>query len=302
MGILKARDIYMKMCKSSKELHVLTDDERMKLQGHLKKMYKDIEKVCNQHGLTVMLADGSVLGAVRHGGFIPWDDDIDLNMPRRDYEEFINKYADELPLNYKVYAPNNTNGPIANFCKVVDLNTEYVLPGYENSQEHKYIAIDIFPLESIAPNRPICNKWKGFNAKVLIFIIASVAQYENRSSLYRRIMSGSLTARISYWIRQVLGIMFSFRSAKSWQNIFDNYVRNTDETGFVHRPSDLYRWEPIPLDVYLPVKLVDFDEIKAYIPHKSEYLLEYDYGDWHYIPKPEERWEHFCVNIKFDNY
>ena len=51
--------------------------------------------------------------------------------------------------------------------------------------------------------------------------------------------------------------------------------------------------------MYLPVKQIAFDDITAYIPNNPEYLLEYDYGDWHYIPKPEERWAHFLVSIKF---
>ena len=150
----------MQMCHQSDELHELTEEERIRLQTHLRKMYKDVEAVCLRHGLTVMLADGSVLGAIRHGGFIPWDDDIDLNMPRRDYEEFINTYASELPDHYKVFAPNSVNGPISNFAKVVDLNTEIIGPGEENSSVCHGISLDIFPLEGIAPNRKLYNKYK----------------------------------------------------------------------------------------------------------------------------------------------
>ena len=62
-NIFKIHNTYARMCHQSKELHQLTDDERLKLQVHLKKMYVDIETVCLRHGLTVMLAYGSVLGA-----------------------------------------------------------------------------------------------------------------------------------------------------------------------------------------------------------------------------------------------
>lgn len=297
--MFRTKDIYMRMCHQSKEIHVLTEDERTKLQAHLRKMYQEVEAVCNRHGLTVMLADGSVLGAIRHGGFIPWDDDIDLNMPRRDYEELINTYASELPNHYRVYAPNSINGPIANFAKVVDMNTEIILPGEENSTMSHGISIDIFPLEGIDPNRKLYNKLMKYCSMALIYIIGSVTQYSNHSKLYRRLMSGSFAARFNYWFRELIGFFFSFFSRVEWQNMFDSFVRNTEGTGFVHRPSDIYKWEPIPMDVYLPVKRTKFDDITAYIPNNPEFLLEYDYGDWHYIPKSEEIWNHFLLSIKF---
>lgn len=297
--MFRTKDIYMRMCHQSKEIHVLTEDERTKLQAHLRKMYQEVEAVCIRHGLTVILADGSVLGAIRHGGFIPWDDDIDLNMPRRDYEEFINTYASELPGHYRVYAPNSINGPIANFAKVVDMNTEIILPGEENSTMSHGISIDIFPLEGIDPNRKLYNKIMKYCSMVLIYIIGSVTQYSNHSKLYRRLMSGSPAARFNYWFRELIGFFFSFLSRVEWQDIFDSFVRNTEDTGFVHRPSDIYKWEPIPIDVYLPVKRIKFDDITAFIPNNSEFLLEYDYGDWHYIPQTEEIWNHFLLSIKF---
>ena len=58
--MFRTKDIYMQMCHQSDELHELTEEERIRLQVHLRKMYKDVEAVCHRHGLTVMLADGSV--------------------------------------------------------------------------------------------------------------------------------------------------------------------------------------------------------------------------------------------------
>ena len=290
----------MQMCRQSKELHALTDDERVNMQKHLRKMYLEIEKVCDRHNLKVMLADGSLLGAIRHEGFIPWDDDIDLNMTRKDYEDFINKYASELSSNYIVYAPNSKEGPISNFCKVVDMNTEIISPGEEENSFHHGIAIDIFPLESIYPNRPFYNKWKRISSMVIIYITGSVLQYQSHSVLYRKLMTGNNAARFNYWFREIIGFIFSFYSSQQWQNKFDKFVRNVDETGYVHRPSDFYTWKPIPLNVYLPVKKAKFDDIQAYIPNNPTFLLEYDFGDWHYIPKPEERWQHFLVSLKFN--
>ena len=299
INIFKTKDIYLQMCRKSPDLHALSAEERLMLQDHLRKIYLEIEKVCDRHQLTVMLADGSVLGALRHKGFIPWDDDIDLNMSRKDYEAFIDKYSSELPSNYIVFAPNSKNGPISNFCKVMDMNTEIVHPGEEEQMNHYGISVDIFPLESIDPDRPLYNKWKRICSLLLIYIAASVSQYKSHSLLYRKLMSGSAAARFNYWFREFIGFIFSFKHTSEWQNAFDSYVRNVEDTGFVHRPSDFYRWEPIPQDVFFPVKKVPFDDINAYIPNKAIDILEYDFGDWHIVPKPEDRWEHFLVSIKF---
>ena len=69
-------------------LRQLTEEESTEMKDVLMKMYQVVAQVCAEHGLTIMLCGGSCLGAIRHQGFIPWDDDLDLCMPRRDYDIF----------------------------------------------------------------------------------------------------------------------------------------------------------------------------------------------------------------------
>ena len=68
-------------------LRQLTEQESDEMKKALMEMYKDVARVCAEHGLTLMMCGGSCLGAIRHQGFIPWDDDLDLCMPRGDYEK-----------------------------------------------------------------------------------------------------------------------------------------------------------------------------------------------------------------------
>lgn len=87
--MLSTKDLYMKACIQSKDLHATADEERSRLQEHLRKMYLKIEKLCDRHYLRMCTGYGTVLGAIRHNGFIPWDDDMDLLMPREDYDKLI---------------------------------------------------------------------------------------------------------------------------------------------------------------------------------------------------------------------
>ena len=77
-------ELMNELAKRTDYLRELTEEESKALD-----MYVDIARLCEQHQLTVMLCGGSCLGAIRHKGFIPWDDDLDLLMPRHDYEQLI---------------------------------------------------------------------------------------------------------------------------------------------------------------------------------------------------------------------
>ena len=140
--MFSTKDLYMKACMRSTKLHAMTDSEKSRLQAHLRKMYLEIEKVCNRHNLRMCTGYGTVLGAIRHQGFIPWDDDMDILMPREDYNKLISLYADELPDNLKVFAPNSKRKAIYRFAKVVDTNTRLLFPGADANDIANGVFID----------------------------------------------------------------------------------------------------------------------------------------------------------------
>lgn len=289
----------MQVCHQSTVLHVMTDEERLKLQNHLKKMYLDLEKVCDKHNLKMMVGYGSALGALRHHGFIPWDDDMDILMPREDYDQLINRFGGELPKQYKIFAPNSNNGPIYRFAKVVDTSTRFISPGGNDDEKHG-VFLDIFPLEGTS-KFVFHRRIKWILSCSLMFISSSVSQYRSRSDLYRKIMCSTIEGKVVYSIRLVIGMIFSFYDEKKWFNLFDRFVKCSNVKAGYSVPSGggEYRYfEPIDPGVYLPSPKMPFDDIEVYVPRMTERHCEMEYGDWHYIPKPEERWEHFVVKIK----
>ncbi|MBQ6167384.1 MAG: LicD family protein [Muribaculaceae bacterium] len=301
MNFIRTKDLLQEACYASDDVHQMTDDERTKLQHHLLGMYNEIEAVCVKHNLTVMLAYGSVLGAIRHGGFIPWDDDLDLFMPRQDYELFINEYADELPSHLRVYAPNSKNGTFGRFAKVIDINTKFIPAGVrDNGSPKQGIFVDIFPLDSIK-KRPFRNKISRFVGMAMMYIGESVGRYKAHSKLFRQLMMHSTTTKINYWFRQTIGFLFSFIGYQKWMNLVDSFCANDNQTGYVSDLMGDYTWNPIPVVEFFPPTIGKFEGRNVFLPHQPIKHLERYYGNWQRIPPEEERWLHFIREIRFEN-
>lgn len=300
--MFKSRNNYAIGCQAVDCRSVMTDEERKSLQRHLLKMYKDVEAVCLRHNLNICLAFGSVLGAVRHGGFIPWDDDMDLYMPRADYDRLLNEFADELPVNYQVIAPNYKNNGYARFAKIVDLKTRFVELGAENARHPLGVFLDIFPLENINPETKIANKLRKYRSFAAMFIANAVSQYKSKSEILKQIMTSTSAGRTNYRIRQLVGLIFSFRSYEKWLNSVDNINRYDRITGYVHCPSAIYSnpWHEVKYEDYFPPKEVPFDGSTALIPNKAKEYLVRSYGNWEKVPPENERWQHFIYVFSLD--
>lgn len=297
--MLSTKNIYARMCHQSDLVYKMTDEERMKLQAHLRKMYKDIEAVCEKHGITMMIGGGNMLGQVRHGGFIPWDDDMDLYMPRKDYERFMREYYKELPSHYQVYSPISDNGPLIGFGKIIDTHTTFLFPGQDEYTKGVGIFIDILPLENIIPGN-FFNKVRRLMTLGCIYLGGCVAQYNSNSRIYRKIMYGCFEGIINYWIRHIIGFFASWINYDTWMKWENKIVQCKQDTDWFIRPMGTYDWTPQPKSVYLPIKKGQFDDIEVNIMNDPMKFLDINYGNWQRIPPEKERWEHFIVKIDFD--
>jgi len=127
-----------------------------KIHGGLFDIMVAIDELCEKHGIGYFLDSGTLLGAVRHNDFIPWDDDADLAMTRDNYEKFC-KVADELPAPYKFIMPDQYNGYFFDFIPRI-INTEYLLREETDADRAQLnrqnsLAVDIFIMDK-APDSP----------------------------------------------------------------------------------------------------------------------------------------------------
>lgn len=116
-------------------------------------MLLDFDRVCRKHNLRYSLAYGTLLGAVRHKGYIPWDDDIDIMMPREDYETLLTLADEQYEDGYEVWEHRKTEGYVHPIAKMV--NTKTVLVEKLNIDKVKPLGVylDIFPLDKISNDK-----------------------------------------------------------------------------------------------------------------------------------------------------
>lgn len=139
------------------------------------------DEYCKERGIAYSLAEGTMLGAVRHKGFIPWDDDIDLFMVREEYDRFIQSLSEEHLLGkYEVMIPNVSDNYIFPFVKIVDTSTV----AYEKNIDAKYakgVWIDIFPLDDCAEDKESARKVCVEHFKVIMKYMFYFGNAEGKS-------------------------------------------------------------------------------------------------------------------------
>ncbi len=127
------------------------------LHGVMLKMLADIDLVCRKHGIHYYLGYGTLLGAIRHHGFIPWDDDADILMPRKDYKRFLEISQDDLGNGYFVQYYGTELYGRHPFAKIRANGTACVIQDHRHIPMHQGIYVDVFPLEN-APSSKIMRK------------------------------------------------------------------------------------------------------------------------------------------------
>jgi len=153
-------------------------NELRHLQLVLLDIIKDIDKLCKEHDITYYLLGGSAIGAVRHNGFIPWDDDLDIILPNEDYNKFIRVCKSHLDLKKYYFQEGLKDWPLY-FSKIKLRGTRLVEhEAYTTSANEDGIFIDVFKMDNVA-NNSIAQKWQYLWGKYYLCYQLSQRTYKH---------------------------------------------------------------------------------------------------------------------------
>lgn len=143
--------------KSWNQSYIADDNSELrKLQLTILEIIKLFVQICERHHLRYFMVGGTMLGAIRHQGFIPWDDDVDMGMPRPDYEKFLTIVSDELPRTYSFLNYKSDENYKRYFSRIVNTNVEiYNASNTNEIMENAWL--DIFPYDGMPKNK-VCQK------------------------------------------------------------------------------------------------------------------------------------------------
>lgn len=261
------------------------------LHKHELEIMDEFVRICNKYNLTYFLYGGTLLGAVRHKGFIPWDDDLDLAMPRKDYEKFIEVAKNELNSKFELDNYHTNKLCYLNFSKIRNKNTILVQDFQKDNYEGpKGIWIDIFPLDN-------AKKEEGkLQSLRIIFIKAmrSIAHY--KSNIY--------LGNNKIKLKKVLGKIFGIIPLNTLLSIQDTLMKKNakKETEYFISIASQYNYkkQTMKKDIFIPAKELEFEGRKYKVPNNYTYFLERIYGDYMKLPPKEKRITHNPVEIKFE--
>lgn len=231
---------------------------------------KETDSICRKNNLTYFVFYGTLLGTVRHKGFIPWDDDVDIIMPRKDYDKLIGLFKNNIG-RLRVICPEYDKDTIYPHGKIVDTDTELFVKGYRHVRGYG-IGIDVFPIDYMLDDESENKKRikKAFLMRRLIEHSAATTIGKTQSFVQR--------------IKRCIAFIAS-RFVNTYRMIckLNTYNKENGVSSFMG-----VAWETsFPVEKLFPPQNLEFEGFEVYAPNDSDYCLKLLYGDYMQLPSVE---------------
>lgn len=262
------------------------EKEQLKIfQQEQLNILKEIHALCKKNHLTYYIICGTALGAVRHGGFIPWDPDIDIAMPREDYDRFVNHDWQQMDNKYRCVSLKDYKNYVSPHAIVYLKNSKLTKhkPDYFREELRPVgIYLDVMPLD-VAPmnvaaqerQAKAISRIKSFR-KIKLYSLGQSNSYKKR---ILRLLLGIITWPVSmrYFNQKLEKEITRYRNDKTsnlWCSMTSHYS---------------YKKQCMPIAMYGTPTLIKFEGIEVYGPEQMTDYLTQIYGDYMQIPPLSER-------------
>ena len=258
------------------DMRYIEIDELRKLQLDIMQTIHDF---CTKNNIRYSISGGTLLGAVRHKGYIPWDDDIDCMMPRPDYEKFVATFNENNDSPLKVFSSYNDRNFFQPFAKVVNTKTR-LIEHEDRSQPNLGVYVDIFPIDGLPNDEDEREQYWNMIAKKKNFstvIYSKINEKEHGlKKIARKILFCLFRPFSANWYAKKLhrlGIKNSFEASKFVANSIFGY----------------HTKEQMPKSIFDDFVLLDFEDRKFSAVKDYNTYLSNLFGDYMQLPPKEKQ-------------
>lgn len=272
----------------------LSDKELQELHLTLLEILDYVCAVCDENNLSYLLIAGTALGAYRHNGFIPWDDDLDIALPREDYEKLKDILHKKKNSIYSIQDESNEDKYFLPFIKIRKNGTIFREAITSNIYMNNGIYIDVFPIDTISNiNSPLFR----FRAYV-IDAISHALRFRTCSTFYYKTRS-----KVRYFYDWLICLPFASISNNRLLKIQTKLMVQSSGINdkYAINYASTYSWKKdlVPFNVYFPVKKIEFEGREYYSFAKLKDYLSQIYGDYMELPPENKRHTHEPIELKF---
>lgn len=269
-----------------------------RLQEEILSILDDFIRICEDYHLEYFGIAGTGIGAIRHHGFIPWDDDIDIAMPRKDFEKLIKIVEKKMSDRYLILnAGNDPNYPLMT-TRLVKRGTVFVEEVMKDVDCPFGIFLDLYVLDNVADN-PILYQLQSWTAWFWskLLILRSIP----RPTLQQRGLKAGLIWTVCGLVHNGMKIL---RISPEWlRDCCEAECRRynkkkTNRMAFL--PDTSPYWNVVDKRYYHPLKQLDFEGRRMNFPGNIEEMLTRMYGDYMQLPPEEKRKTHYPYRLEFE--
>lgn len=253
-------------------------------------LLNELLRVCRKHNIKVFVYAGTLLGAVRHNGFIPWDDDLDVCMDRENYEKLLSIASKEFSHPYFLQNAITDNQFFIGYSRLRNSDTTGIIKWNNSKDYNNGIYIDIVPMDGYIDNQKIIKKLFKHRARIerLIGIVICQPKGHSVKQIIKRFLKRVLKTFVGYQ-----------RLVAKYDKVLKTYNNKTNKITILSDSPIFSKYWCYKSDL-LEETTIRFENIEVPIPKNYDAILKNLYGDYWILPPKEKRGEWHKGKIFFD--